>query len=352
MRLDAKHFFGEIVEPLCDAFEPRYCDLYADLMSALLGDPALRDRYEQIRHPQPWRAADPQVIYVLSRVTLGADVVVTSTVLDGLKRRFPTAQLVLVGNRKAWELFAADPRIHFLEAPYARGGSIDERLQASRALATRLDAPNALIVDPDSRLTQLGIVPVCPDHRYRFFESRAYGADTTAPLAQLTANWMHEVFEVEANPYIVPQPFGKPGVATVSLGVGENPAKRVDDHFERGLIEALVARNLEVVIDYGAGEEEAARVDRAIAGLPVKTFRGPFAPFAAQIAQSRLYVGYDSAGQHVAAVSGVPLITVFTGYATPRTFHRWHPSGPGPKVVLTTPQTALQDTLAALDHLL
>ncbi len=350
--MEAKQFFGTIVEPLCDAFEPRYCDLYADLMTALLGDRALRTRYEQIRHAQPWRAGDPTVVYVLSRVTLGADVVVTSTVLDGLKRRFPNAQIVFVGNRKAWELFAADPRIRLQEAPYARGGSLEDRLQASRALATRLDAPNALVVDPDSRLTQLGMIPVCPDARYRFFESRAYRADTSEPLGQLTAAWMREIFDVDARSYVAPEPYGEPGVATVSLGVGDNPAKRIDDDFERGLIEAMAARNLEVIVDYGAGGEESERVARAIAGLPVKTFRGPFAPFASQIAQSRLYAGYDSAGQHVAAVCGVPLITIFTGYATPRTFDRWHPCGPGPKVVLRNRETALPDTIAAIERLL
>ena len=51
-------------------------------------------------------------IFVLSRVTLGADVAVTSVLLDAAKRRFPHAEIVFVGPRKNYELFAADPRIH------------------------------------------------------------------------------------------------------------------------------------------------------------------------------------------------------------------------------------------------
>ena len=42
------------------------------------------------------------------------------------------------------------------------------------------------------------------------------------------------------------------------------------------------------------------------AGVKAAFWEGSFAGFAAIIAASRLYVGYDSAGQHVAAACGVP----------------------------------------------
>ena len=70
-------------------------------------------------------------------------------------------------------------------------------------------------------------------------------------------------------------------------------------------------------------------MERAIArsGAAVESWNGSFAGFAAIIARSRLYVGYDSAGQHVAAACGVPLISVFAGFACPRMFARWRPAG-------------------------
>lgn len=350
--MDAGEFFGGLVEPLCDAFRPEFCDLYARLMAELLGDPGLCDRYDRVRHPLPWQGPDPDTVLVLSRVTLGADVVVTSVILDAMKRRFPHARLLLVGSRKAWELFAADPRIGWLEAPYARGGSVADRIEASRALPARLPKGNLLVVDPDSRLTQLGLVPVCPEENYRFFESRGYRAETNKTLAELTRDWIREIFGVDASGYVAPLPAGESGSVTVSLGVGGNLAKSAGPAFERGLIQGLVARGLRVLVDYGAGEEEEERVRNAIGGLPVATWQGAFAPFAAAITQSSLYVGYDSAGQHVAAVSGVPLVTVFGGYATSRTFERWKPYGPGPKVVLQPTPRVLADTLAAVDRLL
>jgi len=44
-------------------------------------------------------------------------------------------------------------------------------------------------------------------------------------------------------------------------------------------------------------------------------------------------VGYDSAGQHVAAAAGVPLISVFAGFPAPRMFERWRPVGEGCQVI-------------------
>jgi len=59
----------------------------------------------------------------------------------------------------------------------------------------------------------------------------------------------------------------------------------------------------------------------------VESWEGDYAPFASMISRSQLYIGYDSAGQHVAAACGVPLISVFAGYVSDRMFQRWYPTG-------------------------
>ena len=61
-----------------------------------------------------------QNVFVLSRVTLGADVAVTSVVLDAAKQRFPNAAIWFAGPQKSWELFAADPRLRHLPIAYGR----------------------------------------------------------------------------------------------------------------------------------------------------------------------------------------------------------------------------------------
>ena len=119
---------------------------------------------------------------------------------------------------------------------------------------------------------------------------------------------------------------------------------------------ALLARTgLPLTIDQGAGGEEAARVERAIAasGALVEHWTGSFAGFASIIAQSRLYVGYDSAGQHVAAACGVPLISIFAGFACPRMFARWSPGGHVIRVDDSRPEAVLAQLrriLAALNR--
>jgi len=91
-------------------------------------------------------------------------------------------------------------------------------------------------------------------------------------------------------------------------------------------LQALAETGGSMLVDKGGTPEERARVEQAV--LPgMRTHDGAFAPFAAQIARSKLYVGYDSAGQHVASAAGVPVITIFKGFPSERFFSRWSPKG-------------------------
>ena len=328
--------FGILVEGLADRFEPALCDAYARLFSRAVARvaagadaAALAARYERVRRPRAVAGA-PRRIFVLSRVTLGADVAVTSVLLDAAKRRFPHAEVVFVGPRKNYELFAGDARVHHAEAAYQRGG-LRQRLTVWEALKRLLAAPDGVAIDPDSRLTQLGLLPVCDEERYHLFDSRAYGGASSRSLPELAAAWAFETFGVAgARPYIALGSAAPRGAhIAVSLGVGENQAKRLPDPFEEELLRLLASTGAPLWIDKGAGGDEAERVDRALkrAGAAAASWDGAFAGFAAIIAGSRLYVGYDSAGQHVAAAAGVPLISVFAGFPAPRMFERWRPVG-------------------------
>jgi ADP-heptose:LPS heptosyltransferase len=331
-----KALFGTLVEGLADRFEPALCDAYARLFSQALAyvreglHPALLvARYERIRRVRPV-IAKPTRIFVLSRVTLGADIAVTSVVLDAAKRRFPDAELYFVGPRKNFELFAGDPRLLHAAVEYRRGG-LRERLAAWEDLQELLADPRALVLDPDSRLTQLGLLPVAADERYHLFESRSYGADSDRSLPDLTADWAAATLSVDdARPYIaLDATIEKGDHIAISLGVGENAAKRLPDPFEEELLRLLAATGRPLWIDRGAGGEEAARVEQAVerSGAEASFWDGSFAGFASYIAGASLYVGYDSAGQHVAAAAGVPLIGVFAGFPVPRMFDRWRPNG-------------------------
>lgn len=332
--IDDPALFRILAEGLSDRFEPHLVDRYVEIFTHVLGKKlkdastaALRERYARVREPREFGGNSDAVrdIYVLSRVTLGADVAITSVILDAVKRRFRTARIWLCGDRKSYQLFEADNRIGYYPLPYQRGVGLDQ------ILAERPAFKSGLVIDPDSRVTQLGLVPVCAEENYLFFESRRAGGDSEETLSQLTAHWARSTFGVEAKPYIAPKPvrWGAKYVS-VSLGNGGNQEKGLAGGFERQLLERLAQGDLPVVVDLGGGGEESERVRVAVQGLKsVSTHKGSFSDFASIISQSAHYYGYDSAGSHVAATSGVPMTVFFKGHVNERMFQRWKPSGGG-----------------------
>ena len=356
--------FRIVVEGMADRFEPALCDAYAqffsEVMAAVLPEYSsaqLHERYRRIRHARPC-ARQPDRVFILSRVTLGADIAVTSVLLQAAKTRFSNAAIVLVGSARNAELWTTDPRISHLEAPYPRSGSLRDRLEAGRGLAAMIDQPDSIVLDPDSRLSQLGLLPICDEASYFFFESRAWGGATNAALPELAAQWCAQVLGVsDAEPYLcfaVPKTPADNLQAAVSFGVGENLSKRVGGEFESGILRLLSEHGCRIVIDEGAGDAEAMRVReaQARAGVTAQLWRGSFAGFAKHIQSSGIYVGYDSAGQHAAAALGVPLVTVFRGQVSPRMFERWRPTGHGKIEVVDasalTEEEALRQAEAAI----
>jgi len=345
-RAATRALFGIVIERLGDLFEPALCDVYARLFAHVISK-ALPDynademllRYSRVRQVRRFPGGEVLRVFVLSRVTLGADVAVTSVALAAAKERFPDAEICLVGPEKNAELFTADKRIVPIAVPYGRSSLLRERLHAAAELLLAVDEQSSIVIDPDSRLTQLGLLPVGEDDtRYYFFESRAYGADLERSLSRLAANWLGEVFDVTgAKPYVAPLPQPRLAEITVSWGVGDNLQKRVGGEFEYDVLSELLRKGRDVLLDRGAGGEEAERVDGLVErlGKPknLHVHEGNYGSFASHIVQSQLYVGYDSAGQHVAAAAGVPLVSIFKGYACERMLSRWAPESADAHVV-------------------
>lgn len=362
-RAATRALFGIVIERLGDLFEPSLCEVYVRLFSHVISR-ALPEykasdlllRYRNIRQIRRFRGGEVRRVFVLSRVTLGADVAVTSVALAAAKRRFPDAEIYLIGPEKNAEMFAADPRIAPIAVMYARSGLLRERLLAAAELQVAVDELSSIVIDPDSRLTQLGLIPIGDDSRYFFFESRAFGGQSDASLSELMTEWLDEVFDTpDARPYLAPPIQEKIGEITVSVGVGHNEYKRLDDQFEYEILAALVRQRRPILVDRGAGGEEAGRVNALVErlGSPshLHLHDGSYASFASHILQSRLYVGYDSAGQHVAAAGDVPLASIFAGYPCERMLARWRPNTAASHVIAVNDcnrSTALDRTLQAI----
>ncbi len=362
-RAATRALFAIVIERLGDLFEPSLCELYAKLfahvISRALPEYNAEDlvlRYRRVRQVRRFPGGDVQRVFVLSRITLGADVAVTSVALVAAKERFPNAEICLVGPVKNAEMFAADPRITPVAIGYGRSGLLRQRLLAAAELHVAVDEVSSVVIDPDSRLTQLGLIPICDDSRYFFFESRAFGGETQSSLSKLIAEWLTQVFDVDhPHPYVAPALQQRMADITVSWGVGDNDSKRINDQFEYDVLSALLVQGRPILLDCGAGAAEATRanalVERLGSPADLHLHNGTYASFASHILQSKLYVGYDSAGQHVAAAGGLPLVSVFTGFPCERMFARWRPDTPASRVIAvddTNRSTALERTLNAI----
>jgi ADP-heptose:LPS heptosyltransferase len=400
--------FPALIERLNDSFDPAACALYDQIFAQVIEfyrrrpgagalDESLRafglfDEAGLLARKARLEAnfqssisnlqSSIRKVLLLSRVTLGADVAVTSVMIAKLRDALPGAEFVLLGSRKLRDLFGGDRRIRVREIAYGRGAGVLARLlswldvvDAVRAESAGLRPDQVLILDPDSRLTQLGLLPLVRDDRnYFFFESRGFERAGATHIGQLTSRWMNERFGLEGDafPFVALPPehrhFGERmaaalrrdspvSVVTLSFGVGGNESKRLSDEFERALVEHL-ARGAKLFLDKGATETEREQINRLTASLRGQgrtvveineqnapeiiekmkrdsiaadaiTWDGRIGAFAGLIAASDRYVGYDSAGQHIAAALGVPTRTLFVHSHSARFADRWRPYGPG-----------------------
>lgn len=408
--------FPELIERLNDSFDPVNCQLYDRLFAqliefcrrlpeakgfdegltrfGLLGEGDLLKRKSQLlnlksRIPNPESFASVKKVLLPSRVTIGADVAVTSVMIAKLRQVLPQAEFVILGSRKLRELYGGDGRIRIREIAYERGGSLLSRLtswldvvEIVRDELRGMSEDEFWVIDPDSRLTQLGLLPLLEnDRNYFFFESRSYQASSATSIGQLAAHWMGKLLghSEPAYPFValpeehhkfgqrVAETIRKPhseglaeglaancSLVAVSFGVGGNERKRVSAEFEERLIAHLLADS-KLILDKGASHEESEQINRITARLraqgktivelvesnkaelidrnlqqaDVVTWNGSIGAFAGLVAASSKYVGYDSAGQHIAAALGVPTLTVFVDSDNTAFAERWRPSGLG-----------------------
>jgi ADP-heptose:LPS heptosyltransferase len=400
--------FGIVVESLCDDFEELQTRTYNRVMSQVVAfcqslpegaalarrlsgfglrtETALLTRIEALRERSDSDAhvlGQPRKVVLLSRVTVGADVAIGSVIVQRLRAARPDVEIVLLGNPGLARLFGACPRLRLVTLEYPRRGGLLDRFECWHAVLDAVAAETALaghgrvaVIDPDSRLSQLGVLPVTDDRDYFFFNTRAWTAyPPRISMAEMTNHWMDRVLGGPggtAYPRVwLARPVrdqarqaarmlrarGCRRLVTVNFGVGGNPRKRVGPDFEKALLLSLLQdRRTLVFLDEGAGAAEArqaARLRRAVRaqGYPVEKRRfdaladlrrrgglvvlhAAIDEIAALIAECDEFVGYDSACQHISAALGVPTCTVFAGSNNPRFVRRWRATGPAATEVI------------------
>jgi ADP-heptose:LPS heptosyltransferase len=394
--------FGIIVESLCDDFEELQTEAYNRLMSLILthcrawpggedlddrmtrfglsGFDACHARAERLRKTScnfrqlPY---DVKKVLFLSRVTIGADVALTSVLIQRFADCYPNAEMVIVGGGKVGDITAGNPNIRVHEVDYVRRGDLLTRLKSWFDVLEAIDdevghlsPEEILIVDPDSRLSQLGVLPLVDDASYLFFNSRGSNSyDQKMSVSEMANQWCDQVAgdgyfryptvwldsELTTAAKRVVDGMYEKGcrkIVFVNFGVGGNARKRIEGDFEMATLLALLEEpNTVIILDRGFGDEELQRTDallRAVKnegyqvgmnnfcdlemapmGAGVIGVRAGIDEAAALIGACDEFIGYDSACQHLAAAMEVPAYTIFAGSNNTRFVRRWRPFGPG-----------------------
>ena len=396
----AQALFRIIIESLCDDFEDLQTETYNRVMSQLISfcrqipsgqalDRYLNDfdiverddlikRIKRIRMDGKHlsRQKKVQKILLLSRVTIGADVAITSIIIQRLADLFPDAELVLIGGSKLDEIYGGNPRIRLQKVDYNRQGGLIERLSSWQLVLDIIQQElkacpleNTILIDPDSRLSQLGVLPIFPEDQYFFFDSRSeISFAGNMSMAQLTNTWINKVTGQEdfrypkiwphslniskaARLYTELKKRGARNVIGINFGVGGNQRKKVGWRLEKDLLLSLLQEpDTVILLDKGFGDEELKNSNLLLAAVNESGFTTLDAVFgtapdcaissgvigmqtrigeiAAIISKCDEYIGYDSACQHIAAALGTPCLTIFAGSNNMRFIRRWSAFSP------------------------
>ncbi|KHE91246.1 MAG: hypothetical protein K8F52_00815 [Candidatus Scalindua rubra] len=417
--------FKAIIEPLNDSFNAVDRDVYYEIFSyviqlirglpeavhidrtlktfGLFTQQDLLDRVRDLILSDKVGQAqihNAKKVFIISRVTIGADVAITSIIIERSKIIFPNARILFLANRKNYELFGGDETIQIIPLDYQRRGGLISRLESWLEALKNINRETKdmepceyVIIDSNSRITQLGLLPlVSKDTGYFLFEPLAHAGEETRKLGEDVNEWLNKAFGCAIKDFTYPR-LNVPArynenakefyqklvknngsTVTVNFGVGGNDDKRISEDFEFEVVLHLIEQGAKVTLDEGFGEDEIGKTDRIIDRLKacgktimrinedlafiagaepdLITYKGGIGQFAALISQSQFYVGYDSMGQHVAAALEIPELVVFNGYPSEKFSRKWHPYGKGKIKIIHAEGKAEKDVLESTKKVL
>ncbi len=379
--------FADLIETLNDRLEPAGRSLSDRVMLRIIhraaaADPALAQaladhdlatedalvaRHAALVSGQAWTPpVSPRRIAVLSRVTLGADILLTSVMLQHARQRWPQAEILLVGAAKLAALFSGPGGYPVLPIDYPRRGGLPGRLQIWLATAQALrEQAVDLVLNPDSRLDQLGLLPLAPLPATALWRGLLPDQAPPSSLASLLDDWCRRYLNPQGpaclprlwpdartshQAQVLAQRLGPGPWLACKFDHGGNPAKALPQAAEVAILHAARQRGWRILLDRGFGPDEEAASDallaasgltvwdlaeadleRSAASPPVDSvvrLSGSIGLWAAALRCSHLALSYDSVGHHLAAALGIPVIIAFTGHPHPAFAAAWQSCGP------------------------
>ncbi len=324
-----QRLFRDLIEPLGDSFLAGDRRLQQQLMARIVSRvrrlPEARSFHERlggmgledeeallvrirrlVRRETPALSQRIKRVLIPSRVTLGADLLLTGVIVRTCLDAFPDAEIVFLGSRKNAGLIAADlSRFRTRELSYPRHGSLLDRLSTWVELAdavyeeTRglVAGRDFVVINPDSRFLQSGLLPLVP---IGWEEKSYFGWDPSFSGQEPEANsqledlqrWLREMFRSHPESpvrgpalHLEDSVLGwahetmshlnlgrEPILVGMNLGVGGNPDKRIHrdgetvSAFERSLVTDLLDQGATLVLDAGLGDDELERARQLYLG--------------------------------------------------------------------------------------
>jgi ADP-heptose:LPS heptosyltransferase len=389
--------FKGIIEPLNDSFrlpdQQAYYLVFSEIIQQIRSNPKAKQLHQELQQEGIFSAEDAfnrtmqqlsvpakisnpaavKKVFILSRVTLGADIAITSILIQKVKQYFTEATCIVIGDEKLKQLFSFSDRLQLLPIRYPRQGDLISRFNSwldARTLIipiiSTLLPHQWLIIDPKSRITQLGLLPLASPKENTFILDHIAMAGNNSNLGLETNHWFDKTFGIHTASLHFPcidiadssrKSFFmryssllscKRQRVTINFGSGGNRAKELPIDLEVSILKKLINEGFQVWLDKGYGTAEYAKIDHLVSlmDLPKQTFldasdtnpaippvNSPdlivFTATAAElsvlIAKSDLYVGYDSMGQHMAAAVKTPAIILFNGHPNPVFLTKWTP---------------------------
>ena len=313
-------------------------------------------------------------IIILSRVTAGADIAITSVIVRRLARTFPTAELILIGPSHLDEItnIPNSRTIHFI---YKNDGTLLDKMTSWPSLLRLTNkeqlgyTPGEVILfDSDTRMTQLGLLPlVCDEDTFYFPSRNTFPVEINDKnLSLLTNHWLNQILgeEISTSPFLFLKHHdgdhlsfcqnlkenGCNFVIAINFGVGNDPKKKIHGSFEENLIKSLLkVKNTAIILDTGRGPQENQRAQYHLDRVKehgfstgfisdanmhsekiafphgLITFKGSLGSLGKLIDAADCFIGYDSCGQHLAAATATPAVIIFAGAPSKRFIGRWTP---------------------------
>jgi len=385
--------FKTIIEKLCDSFEESDNHTYRQVMVQIVDfcrklpfagqiDRKLsefgmfsaeelleRSKRLSMQPQKAFKGANAKKIFILSRVTIGADIAITSIIIRRLMEICPDATFVIIGNEKLSELFGANSRIKVINLVYSKKEMLFDKLMKWVHVVEIIEKESSgynkgdiVLIDPDSRLSQLGILPCIEEKYYYYWNSRlvapssgnvSFSVDTNRWLNSMITDdailepklWLKPQYKTEAHQFVkYIRQSGAAKVIVVNFGVGGDTDKRVSLFFEQKILSHILSiDNVALLLDKGISREEETRADRLVkqlggtevslsneasllgqcAGAGLYTMKTSIGQISGLIEAADGYIGYDSACQHIAAAVNTNCITIFVTKKSVRFVNRW-----------------------------